>query len=689
MEAHPKTLRQLFGPDVRLVVPVFQRPYVWAADRNWRPLWEDVEALLHRKLGGVDVHPHFLGAVVLDQVSTSTSSVPARLVIDGQQRLTTLQILLAAVRDVAGELGVDGKFSRALTKLTVNEDELSDDPYAVYKVWPTNTDRDAFQAVMNGRARGKVDATLATVASGPVIGQAYRFFHDRTTEWAASLGENRLEAGFAALVHVLRESFEVVVIDLTPEDNAQVIFEALNDRGTPLQASDLVKNLIFQRAEEQCLPVEKLHEETWARLETPDWRREVRQGRLMRPRLDAFLNQYLTCELADEVPGPELFLTFRTYVEESGIPLDSLMRHVVSRAGVYDRLTADTHPASAEGRFLTNIGSLDVNTVIPLLLWLVTRFDEGQRAGAVAALDSFLVRRTVCRQTTKNYNRLFLDLLKELKAKDDPTVVEDFLLRQDSDSGFWPRDEDVVHVFRTQPLYKQVTRARLRLILAGLEDALYGGKTERTVFNGKLTIEHLLPQAWKDSWPLVVNDEESREYRESLLHTVGNLTLLTDKLNLSVSNGPWVHKRHEILKHSALCLNRTLPEQWDEAAIVVRAEYLAEVFCGHWPRAAGGVAPTFAMTPAPARPSQTTGSALSTAGQGGSRRDVGLHIQEAFDALPVGATLTVAEIAAFRSSQYDGGEISKGAVTNRLRGQDLPGIRTLRDNNPLSARKVR
>ncbi|MFE3200740.1 DUF262 domain-containing protein [Embleya sp. NPDC059237] len=691
MDANPKTLHGLFGADLRLVVPVFQRPYVWTEDRNWRPLWEDVAALVHRRLSGEEVHPHFLGAVVLDQLPTPTGSMPARLVIDGQQRLTTLQILLAAVRDVARELEIPKMYGSVLDKLTVNEDELTDDPHAGYKVWPTNIDRSPFQAVMDGRLRRAVDVAVPVGAGDPVIVQAYRFFFNRAIEWADELSyEDRLIEGFDALVRILREKFEVIVIDLTPNDNAQVIFEALNDRGTPLQASDLVKNLLFQRAEEQGLPVEDLHRDVWSALETPDWRKEVRQGRLKRPRLDVFLTQYLTSEVAEEVLAPELFLTFRTYVKKSDAELDVLMRHLVSRAAVYQRLTADKHPATPEGRFLRNIGILDTNTVIPVLLWLVTRFDEQERAQAVAALDSYLMRRTVCRQTTKNYNRLFLDLLKELKAKDDPAVVEDFLLRQGADSGFWPGNADIRYVFRTQPLYGKLTQTRVRLLFAELEDALYEGKTERLVYDGELTVEHLLPQTWERYWSLPQTDVEAYERRQSLLHTAGNLTLLTRKLNPAVSNGPWSDKRREILLHSALSLNRSLPAQWNEELIIARADHLAEAFCRRWPRASGDA--TSRMVPAPSTGSEphTTGvpGGPSAVGVPKPRRDVARHIQEAFAGLSTGAVLTVREIVAARTSQYDAGEISAGAVSFRLRADNVPGIRALRDAHPMAARKI-
>lgn len=689
------TLYTLFGQDQRLVVPVFQRPYVWNEGRNWRPLWEDVAALVERRLSGDAVHPHFLGAVVLDQMTTPTGSMPARLVIDGQQRLTTLQVLLAAVRDVARELEVQDKYSRALAKLTINDDELSDDPCAVYKVWPTNLDRDPFRSVMNGSLQRAVDVTTPGGTSDPVIVQAYRFFRTRTVEWAHSLRyKDKLDEGFNAMVRVLREKFELIVIDLKPDDNAQVIFEALNDRGTPLQASDLVKNLVFQKAEEHGLPVEDLYRDLWASLETPDWRKEVRQGRLKRPRLDVFLTHHLTCELTEEVLTPELFLTFRRYIGNSGIDLATLIRRMVQQAETYRRLTADNQPSTPEGRFLRTLAVLDVNTVMPLLLWLMNRYPEADRAGAVAALESYLVRRTVCRQTTKNYNRLFLDLLKELKSKDDPTVVRDYLLRQNADSGFWPRDGDIRYVFRTQPLYKQLTRARLRLLLMELESALYEGKAERTVYDGELTIEHLLPQAWEKHWPLSDPNGhggiEAHQRRESLVHTVGNLTLLSRKLNPSISNGPWERKWPEILLHSALALNRQLPARWDEDAITARADHLSEAFIHRWPRPAGGAAPQSALRPTAFGSVQATMSSNGPASPGvpKPRRDVAMHMQEAFASLPVGAILTVQQIVAVATRQYAAGEISAGAVAARWRSDNVPGLRAVPGSSPRALRKI-
>jgi hypothetical protein len=122
------------------------------------------------------------------------------------------------------------------------------------------------------------------------------------------------------------------------------------------------------------------------------------------------------------------------------------------------------------------------------------------------------------------------------------------------------------------------------MLLEALEQALYSGKSEKIQFGEALTIEHLLPQQWQAHWPLPsVPVAEGELERERLLHTIGNLTLLTKKLNPSVSNGAWTKKRDAILQHSALALNRSLPVEWNETRIGERSRELFDVACGIWP----------------------------------------------------------------------------------------------------------
>jgi uncharacterized protein with ParB-like and HNH nuclease domain len=150
MKADKLTVEKVFNHPERLEAPLFQRPYVWKEDTNWGPLWESIKSVADRRLQKKDGHPHFLGAVVLDQLKTPTGNSQRRQIIDGQQRLTTLQLALAAVRDLAKQ-GKQDKYAEAFRQLTDNYVPLSNDPNDVFKVWPTNADRQIFRQVMRKR----------------------------------------------------------------------------------------------------------------------------------------------------------------------------------------------------------------------------------------------------------------------------------------------------------------------------------------------------------------------------------------------------------------------------------------------------------------------------------------------------------------------------------------------------------
>lgn len=146
MKVDKLTLNEIFEPTERLEAPLFQRPYVWNRERNWLPLWESIQTVAEKRLAGEPVRPHFLGTIVLDQLKTPTSKTHARQIIDGQQRLTTLQLALAAARDLCRP--VDPRYEKVFGKLTHNDVPLSNEPDDVFKVWPTNADRADFREVL-------------------------------------------------------------------------------------------------------------------------------------------------------------------------------------------------------------------------------------------------------------------------------------------------------------------------------------------------------------------------------------------------------------------------------------------------------------------------------------------------------------------------------------------------------------
>jgi hypothetical protein len=609
MKADAYDLRKVLGIDRQLFAPLFQRPYVWDRERQWEPLWNDIRSIAELLFqGNASIKPHFLGAVVLDQLRVPVGRPDARQIIDGQQRLTTLQVFLAAFRDLCSKNPEFEKLSRATQQLVFNTDPMADKEEDRFKVWPTNVDRAAYRAVMTAGSPEEVRGQLkqGKGAEQSQVAKAYFYFFDAIAEWTTSdtgLAYKKLEA----LLFTIREKVRIVVIDMDDDDDAQVIFETLNARGTPLLASDLVKNFLFHSAQEAGADVESLYDAYWQPFEKEDgfWRGEIRQGRLKRPRIDLFLQHYLTLMRNNEVFVSLLFTEFQKFWDRHvHYNAEWHMRSLRDHASYFQTFLTMSQQ-NREGKFFQRLRIMDTTTVFPFLLGLYHDLNDAsdmakERLGILEDIESFLVRRMVCRMTAKDYNRLFLDFLGDLRAKGEFTrrYLREYLMQQTAESRLWPSDEQFRQAWLREPLYKIVTRPRLRMLLEALDEALYTPKSERYHLNANLTVEHILPQDWQEHWPLkelaVVETPESRiariERRNQLLHTTGNLTLLTKALNPSVSNGPFDRKRKEILKHSALNLNRFLAEtgSWDEEEILNRGERLFEVARRIWPHPKDG-----------------------------------------------------------------------------------------------------
>lgn len=605
MKADILTIKQLFQQPVRYIIPTFQRPYVWNQEDQWEPLWEDVRntaedyietlASVGTEKGALaeaKTRAHFLGAVVLQQQPNAIVDLQTRHVIDGQQRLTTLQLLLDAAQEV---FEVDGfpKESKQLRRMVLNdEDYLEETPNNRFKIWPTLVDRDAFKCAMSN------ELTIDGFEDAPIV-QAHEFFKLQNRQW---LGERPelASARAQALVTTLMGLLKTVVIDLELADDANIIFETLNARGTPLLASDLIKNSILHTAFESGMDSDKLYQQYWQGFDDAWWRAEVAQGRLFRPRIDVFLNYWLTMRTANDVLSSQVFPAFRKYAGEGSRSITSIVQDVKETGETYRQLETITG-WSPEGTFLYRWSVMQAGVSTPLILWLFSKRAEIGEPGflrALGAIESYLLRRMVCRMTTKDYNRLFLELLANVQnAAPEATadVAADFLSRQTADSRVWPTDSQIEEAFLSLPLYQLLTRGRLRLVLEGIEDALRSPKAEEGHAPKGLTIEHIMPQGWRQHWPLPDNsDPEAARNRHRLVQTVGNLTLVNKKLNPDLSNREWALKRGGLSKHSVLHLNKQLleafPETWDEACIRTRAIDLAARAIKIWPRPGSGPA---------------------------------------------------------------------------------------------------
>src|SRR5437667_1673897 len=203
----------VFMQPQRLIVPLFQRPYVWNEENQWEPLWNDVVRVADRVLDRPTEkhHPHFLGAVVLQQVQKQTGQMQERTIIDGQQRLTTLQLLLDALH--AEVLSVKAlPPAMRIEPLVTNAEPFCSKPTDRFKVWPTNRDRPAFNAVMAAKPPVDYDAVGYR---GEKMVEAHRFFSEQAREWLAAGRSDAVAARAIAIETVVRELLQVVVIDLT------------------------------------------------------------------------------------------------------------------------------------------------------------------------------------------------------------------------------------------------------------------------------------------------------------------------------------------------------------------------------------------------------------------------------------------------------------------------------------------
>ncbi len=591
MQTNLQRPQRLFAQPVRYEIPAFQRRYVWKREEQWEPLWDDVEQLAQSIMEDGRTEPHFMGAVVLQQMQFPAGTIERRIVVDGQQRLTTLQLLIDAIQEVL-ERREHSDPAKRLATLVINQEEFQDgNPDNAFKVWPTVVDRLAFRHAMNN----DLSATGYTTSR---IVQAHEYFKGQAEQWLDGFSDEAgtRDGAASALENAVRANLELVVIDLGDADDPHVIFETLNARGTPLLQSDMVKNKILHDAGVGVDDEEEVSQEQrrlWPFDEDGWWSEEVGRGFQRRPRVDVYLNHWLTLRNLKEMKAYDEFRAFQRYADaqqESGNSIQQVAKNVSEIGDIYRDVEEVRRTDIA--KFLERRNVMNVGVVTPLLLWLLSAdVPQMTLTKSLQAIESFLVRRVVCGYSARSYGELFVSLIAKLA--DAPTdkadkILISFLAEQTGQATLWPSDAELRDRFVTAPLYNWLTRGRLRMVLTGIEEQLRSNKAETQEVAENLQIEHVMPQAWHTNWPLPDDDaEEATAHRERAIHTIGNLTLVNGRLNSTLSNAPWDSKREALADHSVLFLNKRLvnkgPQVWDEDAIEKRAKWLHKRAVKIWP----------------------------------------------------------------------------------------------------------
>jgi uncharacterized protein with ParB-like and HNH nuclease domain len=599
MQVGTLAIQHIFDKDVLYTVPLYQRPYVWNESEQWKPLWEDLQGLAETISQGKSARAHFMGASVQDRRPVPPGQIETRTLIDGQQRLTTLQLFLKAFRDDVAARNND-PYRRALEKLVRNNHPLSTTPHEQFKVWPTNADRDDFRAVMDCSGREALLDSLGlkrtTKRIKRSIPDAYLYFSGTIGSWLNEDAE-KTDARIAGLYSALRDNVRLVIIDLDEKDDAQVIFETLNARGTPLLSADLVKNSLLNEVQAKNGNAEAIYEKYWRKFDTDAafWREQVGRGHAQRARIETFLQHTLTLLTKSVVSATHLYSAYRDFAssESAGTAIERLEKFQTF-GGIYKRLQGE-HPNKRVNSFFERLRTLDVVTAWSFILALFQRF-EGELEvvePVLIDLESFLVRRMVCRLSTRGYGDVFASLTSKLdgNAEEVPTIVRKALLEGTAETDRWPDDNEFRTAWTNNGLYENLTRPRLRLLLEAMEAGLRNKFAETDAVPKELTIEHILPQSWRDHWPLP--SDVTKDTRDQALQTIGNLTLLNNKLNPFQSNKPWTDqadpeggKRDALKMHSVLHLNKALCdlEDWNESRILDRSKDLFKIALKVWPR---------------------------------------------------------------------------------------------------------
>jgi len=248
--------------------------------------------------------------------------------------------------------------------------------------------------------------------------------------------------------------------------------------------------------------------------------------------------------------------------------------------------------------FARRLKVVDTSTVYPIALYLLVgagdRVEREQLSEMLGDIESYLVRRLLCDLTPKSYNKTFLALLKRLIAAEriDRALIQGFLLEGTGPAVVWPDDATFRRAWLNRPVYEELNARRVSVVLAAINASMHTAKQEPIQFRGDVTVEHVMPVKWASpAWSAPTggseesNGETPEDRRNRMLHTFGNLTLLTRELNSAVSNGPYDNKRVEIVDQSLIRLNLWFREiqTWDEEAIEQRGATLFELAKEVWP----------------------------------------------------------------------------------------------------------
>ncbi|GAA8626418.1 DUF262 and DUF1524 domain-containing protein [Helicobacter pylori] len=542
MEADVTTLLEFIKENQKnqLVIPIYQRVYSWEKEQC-KQLWDDIV-----KTGGSDqIEGHFIGSIFL-YVNNIL------LIIDGQQRLTTITLLLTALRDhLNDEDEFLEKFScqKIQNHYLINSDKDSDKKFRLIL---SESDKDTLLYLIDKDRRKPSEPSSKIVEN-------FKLFE----EWVSNT--NELETIFKGL-----EKLTIVWISLGEKDDPQLIFESMNSKGIELTQTDLIRNYVVMETEIE--KQEGFYNKYWRAIEE-----NFKQNKKW---FDRFVRHYLTIKTR-EIPNiNKVYVALKDYRQKEGIGIEDLLKDLQKYCGYFCQIAFKKEADKDLNKALGFLVDLEMDVIYPLLLELYSDYSDGVLSKddfrrSIALIESYICRRAVCGLGTNSLNKVFPSFTKHIQ-KDEYFKSLKAHFGSLTEKQRFPNNDEFKDLFITIDFYRF---KKNRYFFERLENF---DRKER-VYTHEYTIEHIMPQTLMEEWERDLG-ENFQEIHDKYLHTIGNLTLTG--YNTEYSNKSFQEKRdmEKGFKDSPLRLNHGLRdlESFGEEEIKKRANDLADLALKIW-----------------------------------------------------------------------------------------------------------
>ncbi|GAA6961564.1 DUF262 and DUF1524 domain-containing protein [Helicobacter pylori] len=551
MEADVMKLLDFIGKsqEKQFVIPIYQRVYSWEKEQC-EQLWDDII-----KTGGNDqIEGHFIGSIVFVHDGIYTTNHNELLIIDGQQRLTTITLLLTALRNYLNdEDEFLEKFSRQKiqNRYLINSDKKDDKRF---KFILSEPDRDTLLSLIDENRRKPSEPSSK-------IMENFKLFE----EWIRK-NTNQLETIFKGLDRLM-----VVEISLERDkDNPQLIFESLNSMGKDLTQTDLIRNYILMGLEPEKQKI--FYKKYWKAMEE-----DFKQNETL---FNQFVRHYLTIKTR-EIPNiNKVYVAFKRYQQERGIETEVLLQDLQKYCGYFYQIVFKKEVDKDLNKALDFLVDLEMDVIYPLLLELYSDYSDGVLSKAdfipiIALIESYICRRAVCGLGTNNLNKVFPSFTRHIQ-KDEYFKSLKAHFGYLTEKQRFPNNDEFKNLFITIDFYSFQKR---RYFFERLENF---DRKER-VYTHEYTVEHIMPKKLTEEWERDLG-ENFQEIHDKYLHTIGNLTLTG--YNPEYSNKSFQEKQgmEKGFKDSPLRLNQSLRdlESFGEEEIKKRANDLADLALKIW-----------------------------------------------------------------------------------------------------------